>query len=270
MMHCLSTQLLQRGLIGKNALQKHNKAQRETAQSALKLEDVMKQTRRTIFLESWGTDDQRVQITHMKGARLTERRTEADVFVATDPTQTGLRTAWAVRLLGTWVVAPETLLHPAMQGAALKWKSALDTRRRLYWTPEVCQAYPRVVALVETIITQKDTRQWRCLQNEQEYLQEKRKAIAARRSTFVIAIGAEAELQALCDKLPGPRVEPAKHHIFNQAEAMKLLQQFETCRTGAPSVQTYADCCNAKMPSGRRLLLGVWAQARAHGGDVGL
>ena len=197
----------------------------------------MRQTRRTIFLESCGTDDQRVQITHMKGVRFTERRIEADVFVATDPTQTGLRTAWAVRLLGTWVVAPETLLHPAMQGAALKWKSALDTRRRLYWAPEVCQAYPKVVAFVETIITQKDTRQWTCLQNEPEHLPEKRKAIAARRSTLVIAIGVEAELLALCDKLPGPSVEPAKHHIFNQAEAMKFLQQLATCRTGAASMQ---------------------------------
>ena len=107
---------------------RYKKAQREAAQSALKLEDVMTQTRKTVFLESWGTEDQRVQLTQMQGARLTERRIEAGVFVATDPTHTGLRTAWAARLLGTWVVAPETLLHPAMQGAALKWKSALDTR----------------------------------------------------------------------------------------------------------------------------------------------
>jgi len=186
----------------------------------------MPQTRKTVFLEPRGTEDQRVQIARMHGVRLTERRIEADVFVATDPTHTGLRTAWAVRLLGTWVVAPETLLHPAMQGAALKWKSALDTRRRLYWTPAACEAYPKVVRVVQTILAQKDMRQWRCLEGEQEYLREKGKAIAARRSTFVIAIGVEAELQALCDKLPGPNVEPAKHHIFNQTQAMNFLQQF--------------------------------------------
>jgi len=214
-------------------LQKYKKAQREAAQSALKLEDVMKQTRRTVFLESWGTEDQRVQITQMKGARPTERRIEADVLVATGPTHTGLRTAWAVRLLGTWVVAPETLLHPATQGAALKWKSALDTRRRLYWTPAACEAYPKVVRVVRAILAQKGTRQWRCLEDEQEYLQEKGKAIAARRSTFVITIGVEAELQALCGKLPGPNAEPAKHHIFNQTQARNFLQQLEACRTGA-------------------------------------
>ena len=229
---------LAEGTHRKNALQKHNKKQRETALSALKLQDAMKHTRRTLFLESCGTDDQRVQITKMQGVRCTERRTEADVFVASDPTQTGLRTAWAARLIGTWVVAPETLLHPRMQGAALKWKSALDTRRRLYWTPGACHAYPKVVTLVETIITRTDTRPWRCLHDEEEYLLEKRKAIAARRSPLVIAIGVEAELQPLCDKLPGRIVELAKHHIFNQAEAMKFLQQFETCRTGAASVQT--------------------------------
>ena len=219
-------------------MQKHNKAQHETAQSALKLQAAMKHTRRTLFLESCGPDDQRVQITKMQGVRCTERRTEADVFVASDPTQTGLRTAWAARLIGTWVVAPETLLHPRMQGAALKWKSALHTRRHLYWTPGACHAYPKVVTLVETIITRTDTRPWRCLHDEEEYLLEKRKAIAARRSPLVIAIGVEAELQPLCDKLPGRIVELAKHHIFNQAEAMKFLQQFETCRTGAASVQT--------------------------------
>ena len=131
------------------------------------------------------------------------------------------------------MVAPETLLHPATPWAALKWKSALDARRRLYWTPAACEAYPKVVRVVQTILAQKDTHQWRCLEDEQEYLQEKGEAIAARRSTFVFAIGVEAELQALCDKLLGPSVEPAKHHIFNHAEVMQLLQQLEVLRTGA-------------------------------------
>ena len=42
----------------------YKKAQREAAPSALKLEDVMKQTRKTVFLESWGTEDP-VSYTHL-------------------------------------------------------------------------------------------------------------------------------------------------------------------------------------------------------------
>ena len=86
---------------------------------------------------------------------------------------------------------------------------------------------------MQTILAKKGTHQWRCLEDEQEYLQEKGKAIAARRSTFAITIGVEAELQASCGKLPGPSVEPAKHHIFNQTRAMDFLQQLEACRAGA-------------------------------------
>ena len=198
----------------------------------------MMQARRTIFLESCGTDEQRVELKQLKGVGFTDRRAEADVFVATDPTQTGVRTAWAARLLGSWMVAPETLQHPAMLGAGLKWKCALDTRRQLYWTEAACQAYPKVVELVKTVITKKNTRQWKRIENEAEYLHQKGKARAAKRSTLVVAIGVAAELQALSDKLPGPSVEPAKHHIFNQAEAMKFLEQLEVCRTGAAGGHT--------------------------------
>ena len=64
-------------------------------------------------------------------------------------------------------------------------------------------------------------------------MQEKGKARAARRSRFVVVIGVVAEFPALRDKLPSPSVDPAKHHIFNQAEAMKFLEQLEVRRAGA-------------------------------------
>ncbi len=221
------------------ALQKHRAAPRRATQHALKLEDFMKQTPRTIFIEpDAARSEERIrQLRQLQGVQFSERRCASDVFVAADPTRHGLRTAWAVRLAGGWVVAPETLLHPTMQGAALRWESALVTRRRLYWTLAACRAFPKVVQPIKDLITQTGRCQWRLLDSEDEYLEEKTKAIASKRSPVVIAIGLEAELQALSDKLAGPRVEPAKRHVFQQAGALKFLERLAACHTGATCVR---------------------------------
>ena len=47
---------------------------------------------------------------------------------------------------------------------------------------------------------------------------------------MIMAIGLEAELQSLTDKVG--RGDPAKKHVFLMARALSFLQHIEACCTG--------------------------------------
>ena len=48
---------------------------------------------------------------------------------------------------------------------------------------------------------------------------------------MIMAIGLEAELQSITDKVG--RGDPAKKHVFLMAQALNFLQHVEACCTGA-------------------------------------
>ena len=118
------------------------------------------------------------------------------------------------------MVRPATLQHAQHAGLAVKYRRALDTRRRLYTTPACQEVYPRITQLLSDTIAFTEARLWRIIHAEEEFIREKTEAIAARQSPMIMAIGLEAELQSITDKVG--RGDPAKKHIFLMARAPEL------------------------------------------------
>ena len=188
-------------------------------------------TVKNVFVEPGLTAAAMRQSLAHKDVQFLEHRFQCEVFVSSDLAEGNSRTGWAACLVGGWVVSPAVLQHPQHAGAAAKYQRALNTRRRLYITPACRERYPQITQLLRGIIAFTNTRSWRIIDEEEFYIVEKKKVVAGRQSPMVLAIGLEAELQPLTDKVGGG--DPTKKHVFRMARALGFLQNIEACCTGA-------------------------------------
>ena len=224
---------------GKKRLDKaetqHREKQRNKHRLALQFKGCLGVTAKNVFIEPGSltaAESQHIeQILAHKGVEFLQQRCQCDVFVSSNLATGVCRTSWAACLVGGWVVSPATLRHAQHAGAAVKYRRALDIRRRLYITPACQEVYPRIVQLLSGIIAFTEARLWRIIHAEEEYILAKAEAMAARQSPRVLAIGLEAELHPLADKVGGG--DPAKKHVFVMAGALSFLQNVDVCCTGA-------------------------------------
>lgn len=75
-------------------------------------------------------------------------RTEADVYVAEDPTNPGQRTSWSAALRGGCVAVPRFISSGGLQGAALVYKAATRTKRFVWISSRFTQQHPTLDALL--------------------------------------------------------------------------------------------------------------------------
>ena len=217
----------------------HREKERRKTRLALKFTDCLGVTAKNVFIEPGSltaAGSRHIeQILTSKGVEFLQQRCQCDIFVSSDLATGVCRTAWAACLVGGWVVSPATLQHAQHAGAAVKYRRALDKRRRLYITPACQEVYPRIAQLLSDTIAFTEARLWRIIHAEEEFILEKAEAIAARQGPRVMAIGLEAELQSLADKVGGG--DPAKKHVFVMARALSFLQHVDACCTGAAQLE---------------------------------
>ena len=104
-----------------------------------------------VFLDApWSEDLQRA-IT-ARCSRVTASAHAATVFIATNPWKPNCRlTTLAAILLGAWVIPPETYINAS--GVALKYDSALATRRRVWVSTAARAAFPNTWLLLLELLS---------------------------------------------------------------------------------------------------------------------
>ena len=124
-----------------------------------------------VFLDApWSEDLQRA-IT-ARCSRVTASAHAATVFIATNPWKPNCRlTTLAAILLGAWVIPPETYINAS--GVALKYDSALATRRRVWVSAAARAAFPNTWLLLLELLAAHAGHKWSLLSSPEEFAAEK-------------------------------------------------------------------------------------------------
>ena len=94
------------------------------------------------------------------------------MFIATNPWKPSCRlTTLAAILLGTWVIPPETYINTS--GVALKYDSALATRRRVWVSVAARAAFPNTWLLLLELLAAHAGHKWSLLSSPEEFAAEK-------------------------------------------------------------------------------------------------
>jgi hypothetical protein len=122
---------------------------------------------------------------------------DACVFVVPNPAELDDETAFAASLSGGWVMAPDSLVRRS--GVFIKFKNALQVRRKVFVTDAFKTESPSISALLEAKV--EDTKVWKFITDIDAFALLKAGAARNKCSATVIALigGGESDLFAGVD-----------------------------------------------------------------------
>ena len=111
---------------------------------------------------------------------------KAKHVVLANVTAIGQRAKWVVNLLGGWIFSVEAAL--GREGAALKYKCALDICRRVWISQAFSESHPIIRNIVDHALATKAGHRWKLLADKAAFVGAKNEAIAKKHSATVIAL----------------------------------------------------------------------------------
>ena len=126
------------------------------------------------------------------GASITSNRLQATIYVTDDPSNPGGRIKWAAALAGRLVMSPEAICTKV--GVCLGYVAAVKVRRQIYFGDAFREAFPKLVKTVLALQKRVATK-WTVVNDKQDFVDRKVKAIQCKHSPEVVALLAKSELQ---------------------------------------------------------------------------
>ncbi len=146
---------------------------------------------KAIFVEDECKNDELMDRLKQYGASLSQTRVGATVYVVRDPSLPGNRVKLCACLKGGFVMTPA--LH---QGAVVKFESALQTKRNVYFSAGFCFHHPTLVRIIDEICSSIPTCAWKKIHEEDRYEELKSKAVQRKRALDVLGFSIQEEQQA--------------------------------------------------------------------------